>query len=339
MPSPPLRIAAVGLGRLGRRHAENLAYRIPGVELAAVCSVELNEVMEARQALGNPQGFLDYEEMLTRCALDGVVLTTPSHQHAVQIEAALEAGLHVFCEKPLATTLADCERAAAAVARRPHKVFMLGFMRRYDPSYLFVKQQIDAGTLGRPVLFRGYSVDPLSAIDGALAYAPHSAGQFLDMAVHDIDLARWLLGSEPREVYALGGCFAYDAFAAYGDGDNVSALMPFHNDAMGFFFAGRTAPHGYNVETEIVGTKASYRVNAVPATHRVEIMDAAGVGRPCEQHFLERFADAYLNELGEFVACIREERQPEITVRDGLEATRIALAATASFQNGGVVAL
>jgi myo-inositol 2-dehydrogenase / D-chiro-inositol 1-dehydrogenase len=335
----PLRIAAVGLGRLGRLHAENLAFHILGVELAAVCSVVLDEVLEARKALGNPAGFMKFDEMLARCPLDAVVLTTPSSLHAGQIEAALNAGLHVFCEKPLATTMAECERAATAVARHPHRVFMLGFMRRYDPSYVFAKQQIDAGAIGRPILFRGYSVDPLSAIEDALKYAPHSAGQFLDMAVHDIDLARWLLKSEPREVYATGGCYAYEEFAKYGDGDNVAALMPFENGAMAFFFAGRTAPHGYNIETEIIGTKAALRINAVPARNRVEILDAGGVRQTCDQHFIDRFGDAYRNELVEFVACIRKERQPEITVADGVAATRIALAATEAFREGGVVGI
>ncbi|MEZ4700975.1 MAG: Gfo/Idh/MocA family oxidoreductase [Rhodothermales bacterium] len=335
----PLRVAAVGLGRLGRLHAENLATRIPGVDLTAVCSVVLDEVLAARKALGVRNGFLSFDEMLERCPLDAVVLTTPSDLHAGQIEAALDAGLHVFCEKPLATMMADCERAAAAVARHPHKVCMLGFMRRYDPSYRFAKTQIDAGAIGRPILFRGYSVDPLSAIEGALKYAPHSAGQFLDMAVHDIDLARWFLGSDPREVYATGGCYAFPEFAQYGDGDNVAALMPFENDAMAFFFAGRTAPHGYNIETEIIGTKAALRINSVPAKHRVEILDAGGVRQACDQHFIDRFGDAYLNELIEFAACIREERQPEIRVEDGVAATRIALAATRAFRERVLISL
>jgi myo-inositol 2-dehydrogenase/D-chiro-inositol 1-dehydrogenase len=337
--SQNLRVGAVGLGRLGRHHAENLAFRIPGVELAAVCSVVLDEVLEARKALGNPNGFLQFEEMLHRSALDAVVLTTPSHLHAAHIEAALNAGLHVFCEKPLATTIADAERAISASARHPHRAVMIGFMRRFDPSYRFVKQQIDAGVIGRPILFRGYSVDPASAIEGTLRFLPQSAGQFLDMAVHDIDLARWLLGAEPREVYALGGCYAYPEFAEYGDGDHVAALMPFENGAMAFFFAGRTAPHGYNIETEIVGTNGTLRVNAVPAQNRVEILDAGGVRRTCEQHFLERFRDAYLNELLHFIDCIRNERRPEIGLVDGLAATRIALAATEAFQRQCVVHL
>jgi len=235
--------------------------------------------------------------------------------------------------------LDECILTAEVVKRYPDQVCMLGFMRRYDPSYQYAYEMIRAGEIGKPVLFRGYSVDPIQNIDGAIRYAPHSAGQFLDMAVHDIDLARWMLGAEPATVYAIGGCYAYPEFGEYGDGDNVSALMQFKNEAMAFFFAGRTAPHGYNVETEIVGTKKTLRIASVPQKNFVEILDGQGVRKVCSQDFIERFGPAYVNELQEFVNCIIEQRQPSITIDDGVEATRIALAATRSFHEGRLIVL
>lgn len=141
---------------------------------------------------------------------------------------------------------------------------MLGFMRRFDPSYRYAKRKIVSGEIGRIILVRSYSQDPEKFIDGAIAYAGHSGGEFLDMAVHDIDLARWFTGSEPETVYAIGGCYAHEEFARYNDGDNVSALLKFKDTTMVFLFAGRTAPHGYNVETEIIGTKGILRIGSVP---------------------------------------------------------------------------
>ena len=326
-----LRIGAVGLGRLGRYHAETIAFFLPGVELSAVCSISDSELIQAEQELGQPRPFNDFSEMIQKGNLDAVVLSSPSYLHCAQIVEALDAGLHVFCEKPLGTTLKECQSAAAAVDAHPDQVFMLGFMRRYDPSYLFAKKEVDAGRIGRIVLFRSYSVDPVSAIEGALRFAPQSAGQFLDMAIHDIDLARWFIGTEPENLFAVGGCFSYPEFAQYNDGDNVAALMQFENRAMAFFLAGRTAPHGYNVETEIIGTKATLRIGAIPQANHVEILDAHGVRRLCTHHFIERFGEAYKAELIEFISCIREARQPEVTVHDGLAATRIALDATGSF--------
>lgn len=326
-----LKLAAVGLGRLGRYHAETIAHRLPNATLKAVCSIDQREMDDLARTIAFSESYLSYESLL-ESEIDGVVLSTPSALHCRQIERALDRGLHVFCEKPLGTDLEECIRVAEVVSRYPDQVFMLGFMRRYDPSYRFAHEMIRAGEIGRPVLFRGYSVDPLRHIDGALRYAPYSAGQFLDMAVHDIDLARWMLDAEPATVYAIGGCYAYPEFGKYNDGDNVSALMQFRNEAMAFFFAGRTAPHGYNVETEIVGTKKTVRIASVPQQNFVEILDSHGVRKVCSQDFIERFGPAYVNELQEFVNCIFEQRQPGVSVTDGLEATRIALAATRSFR-------
>ena len=333
-----LKIAAVGLGRLGRFHAETIAFRIPEVSLAAVCSLDEKELEAAKGTFPNVKTFKDFNLLLQE-PLDGIVLSTPSHLHCQQIEAALTAGLHVFCEKPLGIDLEECERLGTIVKAFPDQVVMLGFMRRYDSSYQYAYEAIQKGWIGRPILFRGYSVDPLSQIEGALAYAPHSAGQFLDMAVHDIDLSRWFLGAEPKTAYAVGGCFAYDAFATYQDGDNVGALLQFENEAMAFLFAGRTAPHGYNVETEIVGTKKTLRIGSVPQQNFVEILDHHGARKLCSQDFIERFSNAYIAELREFADCMREGRKPGITIADGIEATRIALACTTSFQNNRLINL
>ncbi len=329
-----VRIGSVGLGRLGLQHAENIASRIRGAELAALCDLDAGRLAEAADRLGVPHRYTSFQDMLGRADLDAVVLASPSGLHTEQISAALAAGKHVFSEKPLGITVEQCRAAERAVEARPDRVFMLGFMRRFDASYRYAYEKVRSGSIGRPVLFRSYSQDPEKFIDGAIAFAAHSGGQFLDMAVHDIDLARWFTGSEPETAYAVGGCYAHPEFGAYGDGDNVSCLMKFADGCMVFLFAGRTAPHGYNVETEIIGTKGILRIASVPQKNLVEILDTHGVRRECSENFLERFGDAYVNEVQEFVDCVRTGRKPEVTVYDGTRVSEIAYACKGAFESG-----
>jgi myo-inositol 2-dehydrogenase/D-chiro-inositol 1-dehydrogenase len=329
-----LRIGSVGLGRLGLRHAENIASRMQNAELSALCDVDKAKLEETANRLGVRQRFTSFEELIACKDIDAVVLVSPSGLHTKQIAAALAAGKHVFSEKPLGVTVAECKEAEKAVEARPDLVFMLGFMRRFDESYQYAHDKVAAGVIGKPVLFRSYSQDPEKFIQGAIAFAPHSGGQFLDMAVHDIDLARWFTGSEPETVYAIGGCYAHPEFGQYQDGDNVSCLMKFKNDCMVFLFAGRTAPHGYNVETEIIGTKGILRIANVPQKNLVEVLDSHGVRKECSENFLERFDTAYVNEVQEFVNCIVAGRKPEVTVYDGTRVLEIAYKSKESFESG-----
>ncbi|MCX7024483.1 MAG: inositol 2-dehydrogenase [Spirochaetes bacterium] len=329
-----VRIASVGLGRLGLRHAENISDRIKNAELVALCDLDKKKLDEAADRLNVGHRFTSLEETLALPDLDAVVLVSPSGLHTRQIAAALAAGKHVFSEKPLGITVAECKEAETAVESRPDKVFMLGFMRRFDESYRYAWRKVKAGEIGKPILFRSYSQDPEKFIEGAIAFAAHSGGQFLDMAVHDIDLARWFTGSEPETVYAVGGCYAHPEFGRWKDGDNVSCLMKFRNDCMVFLFAGRTAPHGYNVETEIIGTKGTLRIASVPQKNLVEILDSSGVRRECSENFLERFDSAYVNEVQEFVDCINEGRKPEVSVHDGTRVSEIAHTCKAAFETG-----
>lgn len=334
-----IRIGSIGLGRLGLEHAQNIATKIPGAELTALCDIDSKKLHSVGERLGVKHLCASFEEMLALDELDAVSIVSPSALHCTQIEQALEHGKHVFCEKPLGISLEECRRAEKAVEAHPHTVFMLGFMRRFDESYRYAKEKIDAGEIGCPILFRSYSQDPISCIDGALAFAPHSGGQFFDMSSHDIDLARWMLASEPVSVYAIGSCYAYPDFARYGDGDNVSCLMKFKNDAMAFLFAGRTAPHGYNVETEIIGTRATLRIASVPQKNLVEILDHYGVRKECSENFQERFYHAYLHEMEAFVDCIRSRSASPISVYDGTAVSIIAGKCTESFHSGELVAI
>lgn len=334
-----IKIGIVGLGRLGRKHAENIAFRVPNVELKAVCSIIESEVNDVQKSWGIEKGYTDFNEMLKNKELDAIFIASTSGEHCKQIEAALDAGFHVFSEKPLGISMEECLKAEKAVERHPDKVFMLGFMRRYDQSYLYAKKQIEEGAIGNPFFIRCYGIDPEIAIEGAIKFAATSGGIFLDLAIHDIDLARWFLGSEARNIYAIGGSYVHKEFTQFGDADNAAAIVQFKNDTMGFFYAGRTCAHGYHIETEIVGTKGSLRIGTVPEKNLVTVFNDTGAVQECVSGFLERFEYAYLNETQEFVNCIVENRKPDVSVYDGTKATKTAYAATQSFKENKLVIL
>ncbi|VBB05231.1 Hypothetical protein LUCI_0438 [Lucifera butyrica] len=334
-----IRIGTVGLGRLGRRHAENIAFRLPSAELTAVCSIIPAEVDAVQQEWGIPYGYNDFAEMLKNQDLDAISICSSSTEHCRQIAQALEAGFHVFSEKPLGIGMEEVLSARQIVEKYPGQIFQLGFMRRFDPSYVYAKRKIEAGYIGKPVLIRCYGIDPVSAIDGAIAFAAKSGGLFLDMAIHDFDLSRWLLAAEAKSVYAVGACFEYKEFAKYGDVDNGAAMLQFQNGAMGLFYAGRMCAHGYHVETEVIGTRGSLRIGTVPYKNLVTLANENGVTNECVGGFLERFETAYLNEMEHFVNCILTDKKPGVGVIDGVQSTAMAYAATESFHTGKVVYL
>ncbi|MGM1045419.1 MAG: Gfo/Idh/MocA family protein [Bacillota bacterium] len=334
-------VGLVGLGRLGRQHAENLAFRIPHCTLTAVCSVKEEEVEAAKRDLGVPYGYTDYEEMLRNNELDAIFIASPSGFHCKQIEQALAAGFHVFSEKPLGLYMGEALRVQEAVLRHPDQVFMLGFMRRYDRSYAYAKQQIEAGAIGEPVLVRCYGLDPAQAMPSFLQFAKsnYSGGLFLDMAIHDLDLARWYLGAEAEKVWAIGGSHRYPELEQLQDAETGAALVQFEGKKMGIFVAGRNCAYGYHIETEIIGTHGSLRIGTIPEKNQVALMDDRGVVRECASGFLERFEQAYVDEVIEFIRCIREERKPEVTVADGVQSTILGYACKQSFETGQLVAV
>jgi|SRR5690625_3284644 len=334
-----VKVGIVGLGRLGYQHAENLAFRIPNCELTAVCSVVEEEVLEANERLKVPYGYTSYSEMLSNKELDAIFIASPSGYHSIQIQQALEAGFHVFSEKPLGLYLDEAKEVAEAVKNHPDQIFMLGFMRRYDESYARAKILIEEGEIGDPILIRAYGLDPTLQMDNFLKFAQanYSGGLFLDMAIHDLDLARWYLGVEAKEVWAIGGSYTRPEFDDLGDAETGTAMVRFENNAMGIFVAGRNSVHGYHIETEIIGTEGSLRIGTTPEQDQVTIFNENGIINTCHDGFISRFKHAYLREVEEFINCILEERQPEVKVEDGVESTRLAYACKESFETGKLV--
>lgn len=332
-----VKVGIAGLGRLGKVHAGNLAFKIPNAELTAACSIMPAELTYAQEVLGVKEVYSDYREMLAKADIDAVAIITTSGEHCWQIEAALDAGKHVFSDKPLGVNVEECKIAEKAVERHPELVFFLGFMRRFDPSYAYAKKKIEEGAIGTPYMVKATGIDPEAMVEGAIKFAATSGGIFIDMAIHDIDLMRWFLGSDPVEVYATGSTFKHPEFKAAGDDETGVAMYKCENGAVGFVHVGRTAPHGYHVETEIVGTEGSIRVSPVPAKNLCMIYNNQGAVQECVSGFPERFAESYRLEMEEFINCVQNNTKPEVTVYDGTKSTQIGFATTEAYRQGGIV--
>lgn len=329
-----MKIGIIGVGRLGFEHASNLAFRIPGAELVAICDADLARAKEVGAELGVSAVYDDPKALCENPEVEAVAIITNTASHVEMIRIAMDAGKHVFCEKPLADTVEKCKEAEKIIESHPELNFMLGFMRRYDNSYKLAKQKIDNGDIGDIILVRCYSQDPIAIIEGTLEYAPRSGGQFIDMSIHDIDLIRWITGSEPKSMWAIGGCYEFKQYKDWDDGDNVGCLMQCENDAMAFFFAGRAAAHGSHVETEIIGTRGTLRISGIPTNSMVEVMSEHGVCRECYQDFISRWHEAYITEMEEFCACVEEKRRATPNVYDGTKSTNIAFECKRSFLSG-----
>ncbi|OAJ57952.1 oxidoreductase [Paraburkholderia ginsengiterrae] len=337
-----LRMGIVGLGRLGKRHAGNLAYRVPGAALVAACSPVEEERAWAREALPATRLYDDYADLLADREVDAVWLVTPSSLHAQQIVDALHAGKHVFCEKPLSLDLAECERVLAEAARYPHLQATIGFMRRFDPSYRDAFEKIEAGKIGRPFLVRSQTTDQNDTDGFFVRFAASSGGIFLDCTVHDIDVARWLLGKpRAKRVFAAGAAVLHDGLREFGDVDNGVAICEFEGGKLAMFYASRTQAHGNDTHSEVIGTSGALVVGRNPRLNRVEIYDATGVRNECTPSFFDRFEEAFLFEAQAFVAAVLSggSAPAGASLADAVEATRIGAAMRESLLEGEAVVL
>ena len=331
----PLRVGIAGLGRLGRRHALNLAHGTRHVQLVAACSPVQAELDFARAELGVNNVTPDFDAFLRNPQIDAVVLVTPTSLHAEQTISALEAGKHVFVEKPLALNVEDCEKVGAVAARHPRLVAMVGFVRRFDASYQQAHANIAEGGIGKPFLVRSQTCDMNDPSGFFVGYAAHSGGIFMDCSVHDIDLARWMLGNpKAQRAYASGTIAMHPGLAKYQDVDNGLAIVDFEGGGRAVFYASRTFAHGHETQTEIIGTAGKLQVGHGAARDRVVTSDAHGVRHAAVSDFFERFGDAFQREMAAFVATCRGEREAPLTLNDATEATRIGLAITRSLRSG-----
>jgi inositol 2-dehydrogenase len=322
-----LGIGVLGVGEMGRRHAENLRHLVPNAFLAAVADVNLARARQTASELEIEHAFNSLEAMLERKDVDAVVVATPDKFHASAIEATAAAGKGMLCEKPLALSFPDAQKALDAVAKAGVQI-QVGFMRRYDPAYSAAMQHIEAGEIGTPVVFKSVGRDkdgpPLSA------YQPLINGMlFYTNSIHDFDLARWMTQDEVSEVHAYTTAAIRPEVEQFGDVVASVANLKFSRGAIGNIESNAQAVYGYDVRTEIVGSKGSIFVGSMNCTP-VAFMTAQGTSQPLASHFLSTFADAYLTEIRDFADCIANDKPVRVTGDDGLRALAIAVAAEKS---------
>ncbi len=335
-----LQVGIAGLGRLGARHARMLATRVPSAALVAACSPVADERAWVAREVGVRHVYATYAELLAHPGLDAVVLVTPTTEHAQQIVQALAAGKHVFSEKPTSLNLDDCRRVEDAAARHVDRKVLIGYVRRFDPSYRDAYEKVARGDVGAPFLVRSHTLDKNDPSGFFVRFAPTSGGIFLDMSVHDIDAARWFLGGpKPLRVFATGTVAVHEGLKACGDLDNGMALCEFEGGKIACFQASRTMAHGHESMTEVIGTAGRLTIGGNPRLTRVEIADAHGVRNECTPTFYERFEEAFAAELNAFVAAVVRGAPLPLTLADATEATRIGIAIQESIRTHRAVEL
>jgi predicted dehydrogenase len=325
-----LGIGVLGVGEMGKRHAENLRRLVPEARLVAIADVAADRARLVAEELEIEQSFGSLEAMLECKEIDAVVIATPDKFHPVAIAAAARAGKDILCEKPLALNLADARAAIDAVAKAGVRL-QVGFMRRYDPAYAAAMKRIEAGEIGVPVTFKSIGRDkewgPLAAYQSGI-----NGMIFYTNTIHDFDLARWLMRDEVAEVHSYATAVTRPELAECGDVVASVVNLKYERGAIGNVESYAQAVYGYDVRTEIVGSKGSILVGTLDRTPAT-FLTANGGTRNLADHFLSSFADAYLAEVRDFVRMILEDRAPRVTGEDGLKALAIAVAAEKSHRD------
>jgi scyllo-inositol 2-dehydrogenase (NAD+) len=329
-----LNVGLIGLGRLGRVYARDLAGRIPETRLVAVADPAGTVAKDLAAEFEIPRAYTDPLALIDDPSVEAIVIVTPTHVHRDQVIAAAKSGKPTFCEKPPALSLAEVAEMKAAVDAAG-VFFQMGFMRRFDPGYAAAKKQIDAGRIGMPLVFKATSRDPFRP---SLEYAnpKSSGGMLIDMGIHDFDLARWFMG-DVRTVSAIGATIAYPELATVGDIDNAIASLTFESGKLGVVDLTRSGIYGYDIATEILGLEGTIRIGYLRETPITVLTKANGVSHDTVPYFMERFRDAYTNQLQNFAQNVQKQQAPPITIDDGLEALRVGVAATKAQQSGASV--
>jgi len=325
-------VAVLGAGRMGQTHIRNLA-AIADVHVVVVADPDLAAATRGRQIARADRVVTDPHEAILDRGVEAVVIVTPTSTHAELIEAAVEAGKAVWSEKPIALDLAETARVVDVIGRTGQPV-QLGFMRRFDPGYAAARARIEAGDLGRIEQFRALSRDTFPP---SVDFLRHAGGIFLDMAVHDLDLARFLVG-EVREVRAWASVLADPRFAEANDFDTAMTVLHFENGALGVVETARHSAWGYDIRTEVAGADGKVVVEAAQKTPVTFSRRFAFEGDHF-QSFPDRFEAAFRLEMEAFIAAIRDGHEPTPGPGDALETLRLALACKRSQAEDRVVRL
>ena len=333
--SSRVNVGLIGAGRIGRLHAGHLTFRIPQADLLAVSDIILEAAQRCAADLGIPTATQDHRAIMENPAIEAVVICSSTDTHAQMIEEAAAAGKHIFCEKPIDFDLARIDRALAAVEEAGVKL-QVGFNRRFDPNFRRVRELVAAGKIGQPHILRITSRDPAPP---PIEYIKVSGGIFLDMTIHDFDMARYLIGGEVEEIYAAGGVMVDPEIGQAGDIDTAIITLRFENGVIGTIDNSRRATYGYDQRVEVFGSSGMVTVsNNTPDT--AVLSDDQGIHGPLPLYFfIKRYVDSYIAEMEAFIKCIQQDKTPPVTGIDGRIPVIMGYAARKSYEENRPVRL
>ncbi|MDE0042337.1 MAG: inositol 2-dehydrogenase [Candidatus Poribacteria bacterium] len=328
-------VGVIGSGRIGALHIEHLAQHIPEAELISVCSLDAPGVESLAKQFNIPKTTDDYTALLADPQIEAVLVASATNTHVEMSQAAAQAGKHVFCEKPISLNLEQIDETLAIVERAGVK-FQVGFNRRFDASFVRVREAVTSGEIGEPHIMRITSRDPAPP---PIEYVKVSGGIFLDMTIHDFDMARYLLGDEVIEVYAIGGVRVDPKIGEVGDIDTAVITLRFRNGVIATIDNSREAVYGYDQRVEVFGSKGMVTA-ANPPINTVTFSGSEGTRAASPPYFfVERYKPAFLSELRAFFACIQEDTPPPVTGNDGRAPVVIGFAALKSMRENRPVLL
>lgn len=325
-----VRIGLAGLGRMGRIHAASLSGRCPSAELACVYDADQAAARQLASELGVPSAG-SYDDMLASGSVDAVAIAVPTQAHAELCLRAARAGKHIFCEKPISL---DRQASVGVIdaAQAAGLVFQVGFHRRFDPDWAAAVDRIHAGELGEVYLFRTSLRDMTPPKPEFLA---HSGGFFVDVTIHDLDTARWMAG-EIVEVSAHGTAVSDPGFAEIGDIDTAVVVLRFASGALGVIDDSRAAGYGYECSTEVMGSRATVRVDH-PQYRHYQWLTPGRASHDIARDFEQRYPQAYAEELDCFARCVRDGLPSRVTGYDALAAFDLARAADLAWRSGRTI--
>jgi myo-inositol 2-dehydrogenase/D-chiro-inositol 1-dehydrogenase len=328
-------VAVIGTGRIGRLHAAHLAHRVKGARLVAVADLREESARECAVELGLSRAFGDPRRILDDPEVQAVAICSSTPTHAPLIAEAAAAGKHIFCEKPIALDLKQIDEALAAVDAAGTKL-QVGFNRRFDPNFHRIRELVREGAVGDPHLLRITSRDPAPP---PIEYIRASGGIFLDMMIHDFDMARYLVGDEVQQLYAVGGVRIDPAIGEAGDIDTAVVTLQFAKGCLATIDNSRRAVYGYDQRVEVFGSKGMVNTeNNTPNRARLSTSEAVREDLPL-YFFMERYTESYLNEMDAFLECIREDTDPPVTGLDARVPVVMGMAARLSCERGSPVSL
>jgi predicted dehydrogenase len=332
-----MRFGVIGVGAIGRVHAENLAKNIPGASLVGIADAVLDVANEVGRRLGVAKVYPDYHELLEQESVDAIVVATPPFVKREIVLAAAKNGKHVFLEKPMCLDLKEADEMIQASSRSGVKL-QIGYQRRFDRAFVNAEKAISSDELGKILLVRSHTRDPPGNPGGWTIDPKLSGGIMLDTCSHDFDIVRFLTRSEVRSVFAAGANLVYPQLATHGEFDNVVVVMKLESGALAYSDSCQYTVYGYDVGAEVLGTKAAIRIG-IGDESPLRILGKGSDSSDYPQTFQERFGGAYRDELIEFMDCVSKDRQPKVAGKDGRAAIEIGIAARQSMKTNEPVTL